>query len=199
MAILAIDPGTTKSGWCTLGDDGSVEDFGWWDNEDVQVKVNELSVFDMLVIEDISNYGMAVGRDTFETVKWMGRFDTIHYKHQYITRPTIKTALCGQVTATDSNVRQAVIDWYGGDAVAIGGKKCLNCKGKGWTGREHKPCEFCPDSSGYPDKIYLNKEDEVLVGCGYETHKGQLHGVSSHVWSALALGITYIEQEKATI
>ena len=92
--------------------------------------------------------------------------------------------------ATDANVRQAVIDWYGGDTVAIGGKKCLNCKGKGWNGREHTVCEFC-----HCQKV----KGEYGVGCGYETHPGQLHGVSSHVWSALALGITYIEQEKAKI
>lgn len=194
MAILAIDPGTTKSGWCTLGDDGSVEEFGWEDNEDVQVKVNELSVFDLLLIEDISNYGMAVGRDTFETVKWMGRFDTIHDKHQYITRPTIKAALCNSVKATDTNVRQAVIDWYGGDTVAIGGKKCLNCKGKGWTGRDHDTCEFCHHTEDWVDGN--SPHPYPVYGCGYETHKGQLYGASSHVWSALALGITYIEQEK---
>ena len=199
MAILAIDPGTNKSGWCFIEDDGQVQDFGWTENETVQVKANELSIaHDTLLIEDISNYGMAVGRDTFETVKWMGRFDTVAQgKVKYITRPTIKAALCNSVKATDANVRQAVIDWYGGNAVAIGGKKCLNCKGKGWTGRDHDTCEFCHHKeSKNPIK---GKGFGVIEGCGYETHKGQLHGVSSHVWSALALGITYIEQEKAKI
>ena len=191
--ILAVDPGTEKSGWCLLAPDGEVHDFGWSENEDVQVRANELSAFEVLLIEDISNYGMAVGRDTFETVKWMGRFDTVHHNHEYITRPTIKAALCNSVKATDANIRQAVIDWYGGDAVAIGGKKCLNCKGKGWIGRDHDVCEFCHHQ-------YVTRSPKCeTVGCGYETHKGQLYGVSSHVWSALALGITYIEQEKAKI
>jgi len=192
MAILAIDPGTNKSGWCLIEDDGKVQDFGWTENEAVQVKANELSIaHDTLLIEDISNYGMAVGRDTFETVKWMGRFDTVAQgKVNYITRPTIKAALCNSVKATDANVRQAVIDWYGGDTVAVGGKKCLNCKGKGWTGRDHDACEFCHCQQALEDDV---------AGCGMETHKGQLYGVSSHVWSALALGITYIEQEKSKI
>jgi len=186
MAILAIDPGTNKSGWCLIDIGGKVLDFGWNENEEVQVKANELSVNETMLIEDISNYGMAVGRDTFETVKWMGRFDTVH-DAIYITRPTIKAALCNTVKSTDANVRQAVIDWYGGDTLAVGGKKCLNCKGKGWTGRDHDACEFC-HCHGWKQG-----------GCGMETHKGQLYGVSSHVWSALALGITYIEQEKAKI
>ena len=191
MAILAIDPGTNKSGWCLIEDDGKVQDFGWSENEAVQLRALNLMgvTFETMLIEDISNYGMAVGRDTFDTVKWIGRFDT-KSNATYITRPTIKAALCNSVKATDANVRQAVIDWYGGDTVAIGGKKCLNCKGKGWTGRDHEPCEFCH---------CFDKLSREMLGCGMETHKGQLYGVSSHVWSALALGITYIEQEKAKI
>jgi hypothetical protein len=189
MAILAIDPGTNKSGWCLLMPDGKVLAFGWSDNHALAKMIYEehtagtINSDTHVLIEDISNYGMPVGRDTFETVKWMGRFDTIvGSRHQYITRPTIKAALCNDVKAKDANVRQAVIDWYGGEALAIGGKKCLNCKGKGWTGRDHDACEFCH-----------------CAGCGMETHKGQLYGVSSHVWSALALGITYIEQKKQQI
>ena len=193
MAMLAIDPGTEKSGWCVIEEDSTVKEFGWTANEELLIKVNSSLVGGtkgmLTLIEDISNYGMAVGRDTFETVKWMGRFDC-NSQYVYITRPTIKAALCNSVKATDANVRQAVIDWYGGDAVAIGGKKCLNCKGKGWNGREHTVCEFC-----HCQKV----KGEYGVGCGYETHPGQLHGVSSHVWSALALGITYIEQEKAKL
>ena len=192
MAILAIDPGTEKSGWCVMEEDGTVLEFGWTDNADLKTRLEIYTDEEpdmMVLIENISNYGMAVGRDTFETVKWMGRFDC-NSQYVYITRPTIKAALCNSVKATDANVRQAVIDWYGGDAVAIGGKKCLNCKGKGWTGREHLPCEFCHCQQALEDDV---------AGCGYEPHKGQLHGVSSHVWSALALGITYIEQEKAKI
>ena len=195
MSILAIDPGTEKSGWCVMEEDGTVLEFGWTDNADLKTRLEIYTDEEpdmMVLIEDISNYGMAVGRDTFETVKWMGRFDsvTVDACLAYITRPTIKAALCNSVKATDANVRQAVIDWYGGDSVAIGGKKCLNCKGKGWNGRDHAVCKSC-----HCQKV----KGEYGVGCGYETHPGQLHGVSSHVWSALALGITYIEQEKAKI
>jgi|TARA_R110000822_G_scaffold246800_1_gene374971 hypothetical protein len=180
--ILAIDPGTVKSGWCVMEQDGTVNEFGWTDNDDLLERVISSRKIN-LVLEDISNYGMAVGRDTFETVKWLGRFDRKR-EHTYITRPTIKAALCNTVKATDANVRQAVIDRYGGDAVAIGGKKCINCKGKGWTGRDHDACEFC-HCHGWKQG-----------GCGTETHKGQLYGVSSHVWSAIALGLTYLDQEK---
>ena len=78
MAILAIDPGTEKSGWCVMEEDGTVLEFGWTDNADLKTRLEIYTDEEpdmMVLIEDISNYGMAVGRDTFETVKWMGRFD----------------------------------------------------------------------------------------------------------------------------
>jgi hypothetical protein len=144
------------------------------------------------VIEDIGNYGMAVGADTFATVKWMGRFDQVHFDRwkefaTYIPRPTIKTHLCGVASAKDANVRQALIDRYGGDEVAIGGKKCVVCSGKGWRGREHEPCGAC-----HCDLGALNDSDN----CGYQTHPGPLKGMASHAWSALACGVTWIDQQK---
>ena len=176
MSILAIDPGTTKSGWALLTDSGAtVKDFGWFDNKKIYTLIKSSGC--PVVIEDVAHYGMPVGRDIFETVRWTGRFDHLATESlgldvMYITRPTIKAALCNSVKATDANVRQAVIDWYGGNAVAIGGKKCLNCAGKGWRGREHTECVECE-------------------GEGVLSPRGQLFGASSHVWSALALGITY--------
>jgi len=190
MPLLAIDPGTEKSGWALLEEDGTLVDHGWEDNGLVLSKLGiEISSGTKLLIEDVSHYGMPVGRDVFETVKWMGRFDILHLA-EWITRPDIKLALCGSVTATDSNVRQAVIDWYGGDEKAIGGKKCPDCKGKGWKGRDHKGCATCH----HMDEVHKGKY--AYQGCGYQTHSGPLYGVSGHVWSALALGIAYIERSK---
>ena len=211
MRVLAIDPGTTKSGWCLL-EDGAPTDWGWDDNENLLMVIKGGRVFTTpasdfnrlsqvlggtgdrwhfvpvpLVIEDIGNYGTAVGRDTFETVRWTGRFQQAHDgQTTYILRPTIKTHLCGVASAKDGNVRQALIDRYGGDEVAVGGKKCQTCKGKGWVGRDHDPCGDC-----HCDLGALNNNDN----CGYSTHPGPLKGISGHAWSALAVGVTYLDQQ----
>lgn len=85
-----------------------------------------------------------------------------------------KIHLCGRATAKDSHVRQALIDRWGGDLKAIGGKRCLTCKGKGWRGRGRPPCDACR-------------------GEGWEVRPGPLYGVSNHAWSALAAGVYYCE------
>jgi hypothetical protein len=183
--LLAIDPGTTKSGWVMMDSLVPVE-WGWSDNHEMYSLINKFQV--PIVIEDVAHYGMPVGRDVFETVRWTGRFDrhaeASALPSMYINRPEVKLALCGAPRANDSTVRQALIDRYGGDSVAIGGKKCADCKGKGWNGRGHTVCKSC-----HCQKV----KGEYGVGCGYETHPGVLHGISGHVWSALAVGLTYLE------
>ena len=182
MRVLAIDPGPTKSGWCLL-ENGAPTKWGWSEND---VLITEMHADATLVIEDIGNYGMAVGRDTFDTCKWMGRFDQAHTTDAiFIPRPTIKTHLCGVASAKDGNVRQALIDRFGGNEVAVGGKKCQTCKGKGWVGRDHDPCGDC-----HCDLGALNNNDN----CGYSPHPGPLKGISGHAWSALAVGVTYFDQ-----
>ena len=184
MKVLAIDPGPTKSGWCLLESEMltfTPTDWGWDDND---VLITEMHADATLVIEDIGNYGMAVGRDTFDTCKWMGRFDQAHATDAiFIPRPTIKTHLCGVASAKDGNVRQALIDRFGGNEVAVGGKKCQTCKGKGWVGRGRPKCPDCGLNTG------------VFDGTGYETPPGVLYGISGHAWSALAVGVTYLDQE----
>lgn len=182
MRLLAIDPGTTKSGWVLI-EDGKPVEWGWDENEEVMglLGVTRGIFHDEVVIEDVAHYGMPVGRDVFETVRWTGRFDTTTLMPVvYINRPEVKLALCGNPRANDSTIRQALIDRFGGDAVAIGGKKCKSCKGKGWTGRHRVVCGDCHCAV-------------IAKGCGFVTHKGALHGISGHVWSALAVGITYLE------
>ena len=173
--ILAIDPGTTKSGWCYLVDDEPL-DHGWFDNQKIYTQIKSLAC--PVVIEDVTHMGMPVGRDVFETVRWTGRFDylareVMQQPVHYISRSVVKLSLCGSTRANDGTIRQAIIDRFGGDEIAVGGKKCKGkCKGKGWFGRDH---DWCPDCGG----------------TGKVTLPGVLHGISGHVWSALAVGLTY--------
>lgn len=127
MNILAIDPGTTESGWCVY--DGSrVIDSGVLPNDDMLVKVCA-SRADRLCIEMIASYGMAVGREVFETCVWIGRFQQAWHKPEgveLVYRRNVKLHLCGTAKAKDTNVRQALLDMFprtgGGKTPQIGTK-----------------------------------------------------------------------------
>lgn len=157
-AILAIDPGPRESAWVWYDDEGVVSSCLVANDECRDfIREDERVGLDDLVIEDVTAYGMPVGRDVFETCVWIGRFieawgddDTV----TRITRPTIKTHLCGTPTAKDANVRQALIDRF----PATGGGK--------------------------------------TPAIGTKSQPGPLHGMKSHLWSALAVAVVYAEQRK---
>jgi len=124
MIILAIDPGTTESAYVLYGIDSQLPlRFAKVPNEDMLELVLE-GKFDCLVIEEVRSYGMPVGRHIFETVKWYGRFHQASpHPVEYIGRIEVKNALCHSSMAKDANVRQALLDRYGGsDKVAKGTK-----------------------------------------------------------------------------
>jgi hypothetical protein len=77
-----------------------------------------------MVIEQIEAMGMAVGAETFETVFWSGRFYEAwpnHDRYRLPRRP-IKLHLCGNMQAKDANIRQALLDKFGGKDAALGRK-----------------------------------------------------------------------------
>ena len=78
---------------------------------------------DVVVIEKIESYGMAVGAEVFDTVWWAGRFAEAASRVPVVMlpRPAVKLALCGDSRAKDANIRQALIDRFGGSN-AVGRK-----------------------------------------------------------------------------
>jgi len=116
--ILAIDPGTTESGWCLF--DGAIYGSGIWKNE--RLIAHPWPAADKCAIEMIAHYGMLVGREVFETCVWIGRFQQkwrAPDEVRLIYRRDVKLHLCGSSRAKDANIRQALIDRLG----PIGTKK----------------------------------------------------------------------------
>ena len=116
--IFAVDPGNTESGFAIIRmPDFVVCEFGKVKNEDLLEMLERYSrakAVDAFAIEMVASYGMAVGKDVFETCVWIGRFiQAIHTKEAaFVYRKDEKICLCGSLKAKDSNIRQALIDRY---------------------------------------------------------------------------------------
>jgi hypothetical protein len=134
-AILAIDPGTAESGW-VLFQDGNVVNSGVMPNASMLFYIASAAIGDFtqgrrhsLAIEMIASYGMAVGREVFETCVWIGRFQQAWHSPEEVRlvyRRDVKLHLCGTAQAKDPNIRQALLDRYartgGGKTPQIGTK-----------------------------------------------------------------------------
>ncbi len=158
--ILAIDPGTDKSGVIFWQDgiasgDQAAEVV---DNKELLQRIrNGDYPSSHFAIEQIRSYGMAIGATTLDTVEWSGRlieawvsmkqdrFDAdlrIDFESRILRIPRleIKVHLCGTAKAKDQNIRQALIDRLGPP--------------------------------------------------GTKKNPGPTYGISSHMWSALAVAVT---------
>ena len=113
MKVLAIDPGNRQSAWCMIdGETLKPLSFGKEENQVVLDAVQHLS-YDSIVIERVASYGMAVGRDVFETCEWVGRFtQAASVPPDYVYRQEEKLHLCGDSRAKDTNIRRALIDRF---------------------------------------------------------------------------------------
>lgn len=151
MTVIGLDPGTTESAF-VIFDGERITDMQIFENQGMLGHLKGFkSMSATLVIEQFESFGMAVGREVFQTVFWSGRFAQ-GYAHglnfAQMPRRTVKLHLCGVTRATDANVRQALLDRFGGKEQAVGTKK----------------------------------------------QPGPLYGVKSHLWSALAIAVTYHDQ-----
>lgn len=135
MNILALDPGTTQTGWAIIADDIRVIDHGISNNKELvlHIKTGTMSRkgdYEKIACEMIASYGLPVGREVFETCIWIGRFMQAWRAPEEVIivyRKDVKMHLCGTTRAKDTNVRQAIIDLYeptgGGATPQIGTTK----------------------------------------------------------------------------
>lgn len=114
MRTLTIDPGTFQSAFM-VWDDG-MKDAGIVDNQTLRerLKGDFFKGVEIVGIEMVACFGMAVGKETFETVRWIGRFEECSKAPvRLLYRKDVKIHICGTTKAKDANIRQALIDKYG--------------------------------------------------------------------------------------
>lgn len=120
--IFAIDPGTTHSGYVVVEHDGReitrVLSRGKLPNEELMRQLPYNVGHAEIVVEMVASYGMAVGREVFETCVWIGRFLQLgavlpeHQPRHIVYRMEEKQALCHNSRAKDANIVQALVDRY---------------------------------------------------------------------------------------
>lgn len=129
--VLAIDPGTDESGWCVYFN-GEVVQSGVMANAELLQYVQrdhfQINGY-RLAIEMVASYGMPVGREVLETVRWIGRLQQAWYAPEAVElvyRKDVKLHLCGDLRAKDANIRQALLDRFprtgGGKTPQVGTK-----------------------------------------------------------------------------
>lgn len=122
MKLLAIDPGPVESAYVVIDtDDCQPISFGKLPNEELQDRLwtaaPSIITADCAVIEMIASYGMAVGAEVFETCVWVGRLYTAIEcqtgdEPTLVKRHPVKVHHCHSARATDSNIRQALVDRF---------------------------------------------------------------------------------------
>ncbi len=128
--ILAIDPGNVESAYALLDEDLRPLKFGKFLNEIMFANacdaINSCVKNDDILhvcIEMIASYGMAVGKEVFETCIWIGqlkeRFERAKKQNEpfisdirFIYRKDEKMNLCHSMRASDANIIQALVDRF---------------------------------------------------------------------------------------
>lgn len=122
MMLFAIDPGTTES--AVIAWDGQIRMAKIMPNEELLAMVRRSKAAlagARMAVETIASYGMAVGRETFETCEFCGRLREAAEANgatvQRVYRKDVKINLCGTMKAKDTNIRAALLDKYGKDVL----------------------------------------------------------------------------------
>lgn len=123
--VYGVDPGTLQTGWVLWHvKEKRVVECGIADNHAFLERLrNTTGPVSPLYIEMIACYGMPVGKETFQTVVWIGRFvevcSLLDAPWHLCYRLHIKTHHCRSARAKDANISQALRDKYG----VVGTKK----------------------------------------------------------------------------
>jgi len=116
ILIYGIDPAPVRTGWVLWNGQQPIQS-GLDPNEEFLERLRIQQTPIPMYIEMIASYGMPVGKETFETVLWIGRYievwSILGYPWQLCYRLNIRTHHCHNSKAGDANVNRALRDKYG--------------------------------------------------------------------------------------
>lgn len=131
MLLLGIDPGPEISGWVVYDTEHRVvRNSGIDPNDDLLLRCQRndpARTCGHMAIEMPESRGMGtpISQGLLNTAEWVGIF-----RHAFgrrftsrITRRFIKLHICEDTRAKDKNIRQALLDMWGGKTKALGRKK----------------------------------------------------------------------------
>lgn len=126
MSLLAIDPGSTQSGFAIIDGDYTPKLVGKVPNEEL-LDLCGSAWFDhgvgWAVIEQLQSYGASVGRTVFDTAMWSGRFiqalrepfvggSGYACEVYLLPRKDVKLNLVGKTACKDGHIAQALRDRF---------------------------------------------------------------------------------------
>ena len=123
-SVIAIDPGNVKSA-LVVWDGERIQLTRHCPNDDIVRYLHDWQHSGYpLAIEQVKSYGKPIGDTVLDTVLWSGRFiEAYGSSNVYrIPRKEVVAHLCGNARSGDSDVRQAIINRFGGKDRAIGTK-----------------------------------------------------------------------------
>ena len=123
MRILNIDPGPIESAFALLDEMARPLAFAKVPNDDLARFLVPagghtpwIGTPDLVAIEMVASYGMAVGAEVFDTCVWIGRYaqlaENAGSRTLLVKRPDVKMHHCHNRGAKDSNIRQALVDRF---------------------------------------------------------------------------------------
>ena len=129
MIVIGVDPGPTQSAF-VVWDGKRIRDRGILSNDLVAGVLRNYGYqrdpvkADVVVFEQVESFGMAVGKEVFETVFETGRlFQIVSHIAERMPRKVVKRHLCYTTRANNANIRAAILDRFGGKDAAVGLKK----------------------------------------------------------------------------
>jgi hypothetical protein len=137
MKVLGIDPSNTKHAWAAYDSDAHVVMGHGRDLMGDWPEVVFISRMDAIVVEMVASYGMAAGATLFDTCVEIGRLlihmRPLHENIRRVTRQRVKLSICGQARAKDANVRQALLDLWGGKEATKKGRPLHGLAADTWA------------------------------------------------------------------
>lgn len=120
--VLALDVGTTQTGYCFI-DESSLKPlrFGKINNEKIYGEIHILANMECnsrIAIEQFAHYGKSnpVGATTIEAITWNGKFireaEQLGIPYEYVYRKEEKMLIVGSMKCGDTEIRHALIDRF---------------------------------------------------------------------------------------